>query len=157
MRAECWYFQTSKEDWCQLAQSLYEKKISQFIDFQLIAIKSPAAARASADEKKQKEESLLLKKLQPNDLLIIFDENGKVFSGSIEFAKSLKHHLESGKQKIVFAIGGAYGFGDEVKKRAKQMISLSNLTMNHHVALTVVLEQIYRSFCIHNNLPYHNS
>ena len=51
MRAECWYFQTSKEDWCQLVQSLYEKKISQFIDFQLIAIKSPAAARASADEK----------------------------------------------------------------------------------------------------------
>jgi 23S rRNA (pseudouridine1915-N3)-methyltransferase len=64
--------------------------------------------------------------------------------------------LSRGKSRIVFCVGGAFGFNDELRTRADTVISLSSLILNHHVAQAVVLEQVYRAISIQKNLPYHN-
>ena len=94
--------------------------------------------------------------LSKNDFVMIFDENGKSYDDSIQFSKKLNSVFNLGKQNIVFIIGGSYGFSDEIKLLANEKFSLSNLTMNHHVAKLVAMEQIYRAICIQKNIPYHN-
>ena len=55
-----------------------------------------------------------------------------------------------------FVIGGAFGADDALKSRAQFTLKLSDMTLNHHVALVSLLEQIYRAHTIIKNLPYHN-
>lgn len=57
---------------------------------------------------------------------------------------------------MIFCVGGAFGFNEEIRKRADAVISLSSFVLNHHVAQAVVLEQVYRAISIQKNLPYHN-
>jgi 23S rRNA (pseudouridine1915-N3)-methyltransferase len=64
--------------------------------------------------------------------------------------------LESGKSRLVFVIGGAYGFSDEVYARADMKWSLSALTFNHWLAQLAALEQVYRGLTILKGIPYHN-
>ena len=87
---------------------------------------------------------------------MIFDEAAKASKNSIHFAQQIQKATELNKQKIVFLIGGAFGLSDEIKNRADLKLSLSPLTMNHHVAYAMSLEQLYRSFTIINDIPYHN-
>lgn len=105
--------------------------------------------------KKQYEESELFKKLTPDDYVILFDEVGKTFT-SEEFADQISKAETSGKKRIVYVVGGAYGVTDDIKQRSHVKVSLSSMVMNHLVAETVVLEQIYRAYTIKNRIPYHN-
>jgi 23S rRNA (pseudouridine1915-N3)-methyltransferase len=150
------YLETQKEDWALEAQSLYSDKIKRFSDFEILKIKSPSIDRDNKVQKVQEESKLILSKLKADDYFILFDEGGKSFD-SIEFAKNFKKIQESNPKRIAFLIGGAFGVSEEVKKRANQKLSLSPLVMNHHVALSMALEQLYRSFTIIKGIPYHNS
>lgn len=150
------YFKTSSEAWADLSLKLYEKKISTLSPFSLRELKSKSAARSSAEDKRKQDDQALLEFLAPADLVIIFDEQGKLYPSSVDFSEALVRYLESGKQRVVFCIGGPYGFGEAVRKRADAQLSLSPLTMNHFVAQTAALEQIYRALTIRKNLPYHN-
>jgi 23S rRNA (pseudouridine1915-N3)-methyltransferase len=148
--------ETQKEDWALEAQSLYSEKIKRFSDFEILKIKSPSIARDNKDQKIQEESKLILSKIKSDDYFVLLDEGGKTFD-SIEFAQNFKKIQESNSKRIIFLIGGAFGVSEEVKERADQKLSLSKMVMNHHVALTVTLEQIYRTFTILNRVPYHNS
>jgi len=150
------YLESQKEDWALEAQVLYSEKIKRFSDFEILKIKSPAVARDNKDYKVEEESKLILSKLKPDDYLALFDEGGKLFD-SIEFAQNFKRMQESNPKRIIFLIGGAFGVSEEIKKRANQKLSLSKMVMNHHVALNVSLEQIYRAFTIIKGIPYHNS
>ena len=132
-----WYLQTSKEPWLTEAQQVYTKKLQGFAKFELVALKSPNLARGQQAQKSEVESELILKKLSGKERLILFDE-------------------KAWKPKFVFVIGGAFGFSDALKAKANLRISLSNLTMNHHVAQLMALEQLYRAFSIWKGLPYHN-
>ena len=143
-------------DWAQSARRTYIEKISAFKAFEIHTIKSPAVDRESSAVKTRNEAGLILKNLEEKDMLILFDEGGKLAKSSEDFAAQLGRVLESGKSKIVFCIGGAYGFDESVRKRAEQRWSLSPLTMNHWVAGLTALEQIYRGFTILKGIPYHN-
>jgi 23S rRNA (pseudouridine1915-N3)-methyltransferase len=148
--------ETQKEDWALEAQNLYSEKIKRFFDFEILKIKSPSIARDNKDQKVQEESKLILSKIKTDDYFVLFDEEGKAFD-SIEFAKNFKKIQESNPKRIVFLIGGAFGVSEEVKKRANQKLSLSKMVMNHHVALSMALEQLYRTFTILKGIPYHNS
>lgn len=150
------YIESQKEDWALEAQSLYSEKIKRFSEFEIIKIKSPSIARDNKAHKVEEESKMILGKLKADDYFVLFDEGGRLFD-SIEFSKNFKKIQESNPKRIVFLIGGAFGVSEEVKKRANQKLSLSKMVMNHHVALSVALEQLYRTFTILKGIPYHNS
>ncbi len=145
-----------KENWLALAQQIYEKKLNHFIKFEVAAIKPYREAREKIEEKIEREAERLLKKIDDKDYVILCDVGGKAMT-SIEFSKKLsklQEHFSS--RRCTFIIGGAYGVSEAIQKRANDKISLSKMTMNHHVAQLFLLEQIYRAFTILKGIPYHN-
>lgn len=147
---------SGREPWAEEAVGLYQEKLSRFISFEAHALKSKAHGRDQSARKVQQEEEQILQFLKADDVLILFDEKGKLHKSSVEFSKDWQRLLESGRSRLVILVGGAFGVGDKVKARANHTISLSGLTMNHWLAQVAALEQIYRAFCILKNIPYHN-
>lgn len=143
-------------EWVATARAEYAAKISPFVPFEIKLLKSPNADRDSAEVKRKLEADLILRELDEKDMLVLFDERGKLGKNSEEFSATLGRVLESGKSNVFFCIGGPYGFSDEVRKRAQMQWSLSPLTMNHWIAGLMALEQIYRGMTIIKRIPYHN-
>ena len=112
--------------------------------------------RDQSDLKRSKEAEILLQFLKPRDLVYLLDETGTALD-SLAFAKTLERDFSSGKSRVVFVVGGAYGASPALKKRADGMLSLSSFVLSHHVALVLVLEQLYRALTLQKNLPYHNA
>lgn len=149
-------FETKAPGWLEAGRSEYKEKISGFFPMEIQILKSPSATRDQAEVKLRREAEVLFKQVDDKDYLVLFDERGKLSRSSEEFSGELVRALESGKQRVVFCIGGPYGFADSVRQRAQARWSLSPLTMNHWVAQIAALEQIYRGFAIRTGLPYHN-
>ena len=147
--------ETSKEEWLQVATQLYQEKIGRFQPFEVVRLKSRSSARDAQDRKIKEEAELLLSKIEISDFVIVCDEKGKSLD-SKTFSKKMISALESGKKKLVFIIGGAFGLDDSVRFRAQWVWSFSPMTMNHFVAQTVAMEQIYRALTIWKGVPYHN-
>lgn len=148
-------FKTAKEEWFQIAELLYLKKVKPYAEFQIFHLKTDKSDRSEKDLKKKFEAEQLINKLSKDDYIILFDEAGKKMD-SMAFSELIRTVNISGKKRGVFIIGGAYGVADEIKKRADKTISLSDMTMNHLVAEIVLLEQFYRAHTILNRIPYHN-
>lgn len=148
-------FHTASEEWSERACSLYEKKIKALCDFEIKSIKPSKGTRADKESRLKDEGQAIERIILSNDYLIVFDEKGKT-PDSLQFSKEIQKILSSGKQRAYFLIGGPFGVHADIKKRAQNIISLSSMTMNHLVAKTVALEQIYRALAIIKNLPYHN-
>ncbi len=146
---------SAKEPWSTAVSEAYQKKISPFIGFEQKELKLKKTSRDDRESKRRDDSDAILKELDPSDWVVLFDENGKNLN-SKDFSKQIQQILNSGKKRAVFVIGGAYGVTDDVKGRANLKVSLSPFVLNHLVAQTVALEQIYRAFAIINNLPYHN-
>ncbi len=111
----------------------------------------------SADTKKvkDKEGELILKKIIPGDYVILLDDKGKEFT-STQFAAYLEGLFNQSLKNICFVAGGAYGFSDELYKRANAKLSLSKMTFSHQIVRAIFSEQLYRAFTIINNEPYHH-
>ena len=101
------------------------------------------------------EAEYLLAKLKPADHLCLFDEGGRGFT-SRAFAAHLESLQHRSASRIVFLIGGAYGFGESLRQRADERVSLSPMTLSHQLVRAVALEQLYRGVSILRGLPYHN-
>ena len=114
------------------------------------------AKSLSIPEIKNKEGQLILAKVQATDLLILLDENGKMYTSN-EFATFFEKKMIQGKTSIVFVIGGAFGFSKEVYERANELISLSKMTFSHQLIRIIFLEQLYRSFTILKGEKYHHN
>lgn len=106
-------------------------------------------------EIRKKEEELIFNYLSTSTINILLDEKGKEFS-STQFSHFLNSKINLSKD-INFIVGGAYGFSKSVKAEANSILSLSKLTMPHHMARIVFLEQLYRAFTIMRNEKYHNT
>ncbi len=142
--------------WLLLAAKEYEKKISHLFPFEFHLLKSPKVPREQSDLKRVREGEALLQFLKPQDLVYLLDETGKSLD-SISFSKALERDFSSGKQRVVFVVGGAFGASDALKARADVLLSLSSFVLSHHIALILVFEQLYRALAIQKNLPYHNA
>ena len=146
---------TAKEAWADEASELYKKKINHFISFDIQTLKAKKSAREDADFKRNEESELLLKNINSDDYVILFDERGSSFD-SIKFSQKVENILGSSKKRAIFIIGGAFGVNEEVRQRADLKVCLSPMVMNHLMAQTMSLEQIYRAFTIIKKIPYHN-
>ena len=134
----------------------YQKRLGFYIKFQFDIIPDLKKAKnLSEDQQKQKEGELILSKLNPTDILILFDENGKQYD-SVGFSNYLQKHMNSGIKQLVFVIGGPYGFSPDVYQKAKGKLSLSKMTFSHQMIRLFIIEQLYRGFTILKNEPYHH-
>jgi 23S rRNA (pseudouridine1915-N3)-methyltransferase len=134
----------------------YTKRLSFYIKFDLEIIPDIKNVKnLSESQQKEKEGELILAKLAATDQLILLDEKGTTFS-SVGFSDYLQKKMNSGAKTLVFAIGGPYGFSDEVYQKAQGKISLSLLTFSHQMVRLFFIEQLYRGFTILRNEPYHH-
>lgn len=128
----------------------YEKKCRNYYRVNLIQLRDSKVKDIPV--KMKEEENSLLKSL-PRGYQCILDERGVQFD-TLQFAEFIKNHVEHSID-LNFIIGGAYGLGQAVKDTADKIIRLSDFTLQHDVAYTVLLEQIYRAFTLIKNVPYH--
>lgn len=134
----------------------YKKRLGHYIKFSFETISDIKKAKnLSENQQKEKEGQLILNKLESSDRLFLLDEKGKDFT-SVQFANYLQKHMNSGVKKLIFVIGGPYGFSEEVYNRAQGQVSLSKMTFSHQMVRLFVIEQIYRGFTILRNEPYHH-
>jgi 23S rRNA (pseudouridine1915-N3)-methyltransferase len=104
---------------------------------------------------KEKEGELILSKISKSDFVVLLDENGEDYS-STKFASWLQKRMNSGIKKLVFVVGGPYGFSKPVYDRSNRILSLSKMTFSHQMIRLFFTEQLYRAFSILKNLPYHH-
>lgn len=143
-------------DWVRQGLDVYTSRLKHYIPFVITEIPELKNVSAlSKDQIKAKEAELILKNLKPTDDVILLDERGKEYS-SMEFAKVLQDKISYTGKDIVFVIGGAYGFSDDVYRRANSKMSLSRMTFSHQMVRTIFAEQIYRAFTIMRGEPYHH-
>lgn len=105
---------------------------------------------------KEQEGTAILSAVLPSDRVILLDERGKEYS-SEEFASFMEKQMLSGVKRLVFVVGGPYGFSPEVYSRADGKLSLSRMTFNHEMVRLFFVEQLYRSQTILRGEPYHHS
>ncbi len=135
---------------------IYEKRLQHYVSYirkELPDVKN--AKSLSTGQLKVQEGKLLLQQLSDTDELILLDENGTGYS-SEKFAEFLQRKMLGSTKSLVFAIGGAYGFSDEVYQKATSKISLSQMTFSHQMVRLIITEQLYRAFTIIKGEPYHH-
>ena len=100
----------------------------------------------------------ILKKIKKNDILIVCDERGKLVKSEdmVNILKDFRDVYKINKRRLIFLIGGPYGFSDLIRNRSDLTCSLSGLVLASGIARIVLLESLYRSFMIIDNHPYHN-
>ena len=136
--------------------ALYQKRLKHYTQFEMLEILSIKNARNFSNyELMKKEGELILKQLQISDHLVLLDDKGKDFT-SLKFSEKLQNWMLSGKKRLVFVVGGAYGFSEKVYARGNERISLSKMTFSHQMVRLFFVEQIYRGYTILNNEPYHH-
>ncbi|WP_446776609.1 23S rRNA (pseudouridine(1915)-N(3))-methyltransferase RlmH [Macellibacteroides fermentans] len=134
----------------------YKNRLVHYIPFEMEIIPDIKNVKNLREEQqKEKEGELILKILQPGDYLVLLDEHGKSFT-SMEFATYLERKMHVVSKRLVFVIGGPYGFSEAVYKAASEKISLSKMTFSHQMIRLIFVEQIYRAMTILNNEPYHH-
>jgi 23S rRNA (pseudouridine1915-N3)-methyltransferase len=143
-------------DWVKQGFEVYQKRLSYYISFNTTIIPDLKNRKNLAiDQQKDQEGILILKQLQTSDFVILLDENGKQFD-SVQFSDLLQKKMNSGIKRLVFVIGGPYGFSSELYQKSNQKISLSKMTFSHQMVRPFFVEQLYRAFSILNNEPYHH-
>ncbi|MBM77817.1 MAG: 23S rRNA (pseudouridine(1915)-N(3))-methyltransferase RlmH [Crocinitomicaceae bacterium] len=134
----------------------YSKRISHYTKFEEIIISEVKnGSRYSKKELKIKEGDLILSKLENGDKVILLDDKGKQFS-SLGFSNFISNKIMNRTKALVFIVGGAYGFSDEVYNRANSSLSLSKMTFSHQMVRLIFKEQLYRTFTILKGEKYHH-
>lgn len=105
--------------------------------------------------KKSGKRIFLLKSFQPGDYIVLLDEKGKEFT-SVSFSRYLERKMHTVPKRLVFVVGGPYGFSQRIYDIAQEKISLSRMTFSHQMIRVIFTEQLYRAMTILNNEPYHH-
>lgn len=134
---------------------IYKNRLVHYCNFSIIEIPKIKNKNISKNEQKIKESRLIQKNLKKNDFIILLDENGKKYS-SKKFSIFLNKILMSGSKRIVFVLGGPYGFSKDILLKYKNLMSMSDMTFSHQMIRLFFIEQLYRGFTILKNHPYHN-
>ena len=135
---------------------MYQKRVNHYCRFAITTLPDLRNTKnLSSQQQNQREGERILDQLTESDYVVLLDEHGDELR-SVEFAQWMRKRMVSGLKRLVFVIGGPYGFSDEVYRRANQKISLSKMTFSHQIVRAIFAEQIYRAFTILNNEPYHH-
>ncbi len=133
----------------------YAERIGHYMPFEIKVIPELRNTKSLTEQQQKTQEGdLLLRQLQPSDTVVLLDEHGTEHR-SVEFAAWLQKKQNTAR-RLVFIIGGPYGFAEAVYKRANEMVSLSRMTFSHQMVRLVFTEQIYRACTIIKGEPYHH-
>lgn len=133
----------------------YVERIGHYMSFELVTIPELKNTKHLTEEQqKVMEGELILRLLQPSDTMVLLDEHGHEFR-SIEFAQWMEQKRNTAR-RLVFVIGGPYGFSKDVYARANEQLSLSRMTFSHQMIRLVFTEQVYRACTIIKGEPYHH-
>jgi 23S rRNA (pseudouridine1915-N3)-methyltransferase len=143
-------------DWVINAVEMYSKRIKKYVNFDIEYISDVKNTKnMTAEIQKNKEGELILSLLDLKDTVILLDERGIQFT-SLQFADFIKGKILASTKSLVFVVGGAYGFSQDVYKRADSTVSLSQMTFSHQCIRLIFAEQLYRAFTIIRGEPYHH-
>ena len=146
---------TVNKDFVKLIDE-YAGRVKHYIGFEIVTIPELKNTKSlSAEQQKQAEGELILKQLQGGDHVVLLDEHGKEFR-SIEFADWMTRKMNTVNKRLVFIVGGPYGFSPSVYDAANEKISLSKMTFSHQMIRLIFVEQIYRAMTIIKGEPYHH-
>ncbi len=136
--------------------TLYKKRLKHYLPFDWTVLPDLKKTKQwSKEQIKIAEGEILLKKI-PNDAVVaLLDVKGKQLD-SEDFSTFINRNMVSGAKRLIFVIGGAYGFSEEIYQRANFKISLSKMTFSHQLVRVVFLEQLYRAMTILKGEPYHH-
>ncbi len=134
----------------------YTSRLKHYVPFEILHI-ADAKNTKSLTEAQQKaaEGRNILAALDSSDHVVLLDEHGKQFT-SVEFAHYIEKKMASVQRRLVFVVGGPYGFSPEVYARASEKISLSSMTFSHEMIRLIFTEQLYRAMTIVRGEPYHH-
>lgn len=156
MKIKLLFTGSTQEDFIVKGIEKYMNRLKYYADVVIIETPERKYPKSFSEVQiKDAETEQIFKKIIKSDYLVLMDENGIQMS-SKEFSNQMQKFQLSGNKTIVFLIGGAYGFSDEVYKRANMKISLSKMTFTHQFARLILIEQIYRAYTILKNEPYHH-
>lgn len=156
MKVELWCLGKNTLKYLDEGVEDYKKRIAHYLPFDLKVFNIPSAKKNESPDKIQSiEAEIIFKKLNTTDVLILLDEKGKHYSSG-EFANWIQKQMNHTQGKLIFLIGGAFGFEESVYKRAQGRVSFSKMTMNHLLFRLVFLEQFYRALTILKGEPYHH-
>ena len=136
--------------------AMYARRVNRYCRFDIAVLPDVRNTKSLSEQQQRTAEGrTLLGRIGDGDFLALLDERGDEMR-SVDFAVWLQKRMNSGTRKLVLAIGGPYGFSDEVYARADTRVSLSKMTFSHQIVRAIFAEQIYRAFTILNNEPYHH-
>lgn len=134
----------------------YEKRLSRYLPYEMKILPDVKNARNLEEEvQKEKEGKMLLEEIQRTDWVVLLDDKGRQHS-SLEFSNYLAQKMLGGIKRLVFVIGGPYGFSPAVYQRTNEKLSLSKMTFSHQMVRLIFVEQLYRGMTILKGEPYHH-
>ena len=134
----------------------YASRLLHYLQFSIEVIPELKSTRSlSQGEQKEREAIMIAKALQPSDHVVLLDEHGTERT-SMEFAAWMQRKMAMGLRRLVFVVGGPYGFADSVHMLAKEKVSVSRMTFSHQMIRLIFVEQIYRAMTILGGEPYHH-
>lgn len=134
----------------------YIERIRHYIPFTIEIIPELKNTKGlSQDEQKKREGEQILKSFQAGDYIVLLDEHGSERT-SMDFASWMQKKMAAGPKRLVFIVGGPYGFSDAIHQKGNEEISLSRMTLSHQMIRMFFVEQIYRAMTILNGEPYHH-
>lgn len=135
---------------------MYTKRINFYNKFNITYLPDIRNSKnLSEAQQKTAEGDAILRLIDDSDRVVLLDEKGVEFR-SVEYAEWLQKRMNSGIKRLVFVIGGPYGFSEAVYARSNEKISLSKMTFSHQIIRAIFTEQLYRAFSIIHNSPYHH-
>lgn len=147
-----------KTDETYLQQGIenFSKRIPHYIGFEIKILPDLKNTKnLSEDQQKEKEGEMIIQQVNSSDELILLDEKGEAYT-SVEFARFLEKKMLSGTKRLIFFVGGPYGFSKSVYAKASGMVSLSKMTFSHQMVRLIMVEQLYRAMTILKGEPYHH-
>ena len=147
-----------KEKYFTDAIGEYAKRLGRYCKLEVIEVadeRTPDGAGEALElQIKEREGERILQKLPEGAFVVALAIEGKMLD-SVELAEQIEQWNVSGISHMVFVIGGSLGLSKKVLKRADYLLSFSKMTFPHQLMRVILLEQVYRSFRIRNNEPYH--
>jgi len=137
-------------------QEEYQNRLKFYIPFETVVIPELKNTKnLSVNEQQEKEADLILKAFEANDEVILLDERGKQYT-SVGFSEFMAKKMLASHKRMIFVVGGPYGFSERVYQRANGKISLSAMTFSHQMIRLIFTEQLYRAMTILKGEPYHH-
>lgn len=134
----------------------YMRRLSHYVQCDIQCIGDVKNTRnLTEQQQKLAEGKALLDAINATDWVTLLDERGSEFT-SVDFSRYVQRRMSSGLRRLVFVVGGPYGFSPEVYARANDRLSLGRMTLPHELVRLVFVEQLYRAFTILRHEPYHH-